>query len=143
MNTREEKSKDYCGKLKPSQYYSIFIFLDITTGKHLKRSPGLCSLRSPFFVKRKKKMLIAASCRPTQGKAQTKLLNLEEGGKVRQPNPGAGKSTEPRRERVMFQNKGSTRNRTSTPPRFPAFQSARLGFDFSEVVRFTQLLSVR
>lgn len=36
-------------------------------------------------------MIIAASCRPIQGKALTKLLNLEEGGKVRQPNPGLGK----------------------------------------------------
>lgn len=43
------------------------------------------------------------------GSAQTKLLNLEEGGKVSQPDAGLGK-VDRRRERVKFQNKGSTRN---------------------------------
>lgn len=63
------------------------------------------------------------------GSAQTKLLNLEEGGKVSQPDAALG-NVDRRRERVKFQNKGSTRNCTSTTPHFLAFKPARLGLNF-------------
>lgn len=65
---------------------------------------------SPLLRAFCKKMLIAASNPPAAlGSAKTKLLNLGEGGKVSQPDAGLGK-VERRRERVKFQNKGSTRN---------------------------------
>lgn len=86
-----------------------------------------CSLSLRAFCK---KMVIAASNPPAAlSSAKTKLLNLGEGGKVSQPDAGLGK-VERRRERVKFQNKGSTRNLMSTPPHFLAFKPARLGLDF-------------
>lgn len=78
-------------------------------------------------------MFITASCSPTHGKAQPKLLNLEEGGKIRQPDPGLGKVLREGGKESCFKTKaaqGTVRQPLLTSQPLPTSQSARLGFDF-------------